>query len=226
MAEVLSSSTFDVILAGLNLRDRIASGDRPHLPTEQARLKGLLAGLGRGEERGDRSRGSGLQSYADRSTGAGGRDDRDFLGARYALVCWLDDILIEAGWREWDENKLEQSLYRTNIRYGNFWQQARLADADPAGEEAQAAYLLSVLLGFRGEVGESQERLREWVSSSKARITKRLGKEPSAVPEKAPVSDVPPLMGIERYRQMTRRLVGVVLLAIPIIAFLLLAWLR
>ena len=55
----------------------------------------------------------------------GGRSE--FLGIRYALTCWLDEMLIEAGWREWDENKLESALYRTNIRYGNFWQQARLA---------------------------------------------------------------------------------------------------
>ena len=60
-----------------------------------------------------------------------GQSDRGFLGMRYALACWLDEILIDAGWREWDENKLESALYRTNIRYSNFWNQARLADAIP-----------------------------------------------------------------------------------------------
>jgi len=216
MADVISTQVCDVLIAGMNLRDRVAGGDRPHLGSEQGKLKGLLAGLDRGDERSDRSM----------ATGDRDRGDRDFLGVRYALVCWLDDTMIEAGWREWDENKLEQSLYRTNIRYGNFWQQARIAESDPNGDDAQAAFLLCVLLGFRGEQGEIQERLREWVSATKGRITKRLGKEPSAVPEKAPISDVPPLLGIESYRKMTKRLVGVILVAVPVVAFLVLALMR
>jgi type VI secretion system protein ImpK len=144
----------------------------------------------------------------------------DFLGIRYALTCWLDEILIEAGWREWDENKLENSLYRTNIRYSNFWQQARLAEASPGASEAQEAFLLCVLLGFRGEMGESPEKLREWVQSTRHRVTRGLGKELPPLPEKAPVSDVPPLLGVEAYRKMTQRLVAGVLFAVPVTAFL------
>jgi type VI secretion system protein ImpK len=214
MAELLAPGILEVLVAGMNLRDRVVTGNRPHLGTEQGKLKALLNGLDRGTAR------------VDQSLGAQDRTEGDFLGVRYALVCWLDETMIEAGWREWDENKLEQSLYRTNMRYSNFWQQARLAEADPSGSESQTGFLLCVLLGFRGELGETPERLREWVSTSKARITKSLGKEPAALPEKAPISDVPPLVGIEKYRQMTKRLVAAVLIAVPLLAFLVLALLR
>src|SRR5262245_62353649 len=140
--------------------------------------------------------------------------DRGFLGMRYALACWLDEILIEAGWREWDENKLESALYRTNIRYSNFWSQARLADALPAAVDAQECFLLCVLLGFRGELGEQPDKLREWVSATRTRVTRGLGKDLPALPEKSPVTDVPPLLGIEKYRKMTQRLLAGGLVAV------------
>ena len=132
-------------------RDRVAGGDRPHLGTEQAKLKGMLGS-------GNAPAPWGGESDPTASIGVG-QSDRGFLGMRYALACWLDEILIDAGWREWDENKLESALYRTNIRYSNFWNQARLADAIPSAVEAQEVFLLCVLLGFRGEMGEQPEKL-------------------------------------------------------------------
>ncbi len=218
MREDLRKQTFDTLLAGLRLRDRVAAGDRPHLGSEQARLKAMLGSANQpapwgGDHDPNRSIGS-------ETPGSG------FLGIRYALTCWLDEILIDAGWREWDENKLESALYRTNIRYSNFWQQARLAEASPAAADAQEAFLLCVLLGFRGEMGETPERLREWVQSARSRVTRVLGKEVPPPPEKAPVSDVPPLLGVEGYRRMTQFLVGGVLFAVPVVAFLLVVLFR
>lgn len=218
MRDDLANQMQDILLHGLKLRDRVAAGDRPHLGTEQAKLKGLLGsasmpppwGAGTGHDAGA----SVAASVG--STHAG----REFLGIRYALACWVDEILIEAGWREWDENKLESSLYRTNIRYKNFWDQARLAEAIPSAADAQEAFLLCVLLGFRGEMGEQPEKLREWAQSTRSRVTRHLGKELPALPERAPVTDVPPLLGVEKYRAMTRRLVAGVLAAVLASAFL------
>ena len=42
MRDDLANQLHDVILHGLKLRDRVAAGDRPHLGTEQAKLKGML----------------------------------------------------------------------------------------------------------------------------------------------------------------------------------------
>jgi type VI secretion system protein ImpK len=211
MRDDLASQTFAVILHGLKLRDRVAAGDRPPIGTEQAKLKGLLGSA-------DQPSPWGSDHDPNRSMVAGA--DREFLGLRYALTCWLDEILIDVGWREWDENKLESALYRTNIRYRNFWQQARLAEASPSAVDAQEVYLLCVLLGFRGEMAETPDRLREWVQGARSRVTRTLGKELHPLPEKTPVSAVPPLLAIESYRRMTRRLVAGVLVAVPVAAFL------
>jgi type VI secretion system protein ImpK len=208
----LANQVHDILLYGLRLRDRVAAGDRPHLGSEQAKLKGML---------GSGSAPSPWGSETDPTASVGtGQADRAFLGMRYALTCWLDEMLIEAGWREWDENKLESALYRTNIRYSNFWNQARLAEAVPSAADAQEVFLLCVLLGFRGEMGEQPEKLREWVSAVRSRVTRGLGKELPALPEKSPVTDVPPLLGVEAYRKMTQRFVGGVLVAVLVGAFL------
>jgi type VI secretion system protein ImpK len=211
MRDDLAKQTFEILLHGLKLRDRVAAGDRPHLGTEQAKLKALL-----GSANQPPPWGSGHDPTTSVTTGG----NREFLGIRYALTCWLDEILIDAGWREWDENKLESALYRTNIRYSNFWQQARLAEAVPGGLDALEAFLLCVLLGFRGELGEDPGRLREWVHGTRTRVTRGLGKELPPLPEKTPVTDVPPLLGVEGYRRMTQRLVAGVLFAVPVVAFL------
>lgn len=212
MRDDLANQVHDILLYGLKLRDRVAAGDRPHLGTEQAKLKGMLGSANAPAPWG---------SESDPTASVGtGQADRSFLGIRYAITCWLDEVLIDAGWREWDETKLESALYRTNIRYSNFWSQARLADAIPSGLDAQEAFLLCVLLGFRGEMGEQPEKLREWVSATRSRVTRGLGKELPALPEKSPVTDVPPLLGIESYRKMTQRLVGGVLVAVLVVAFL------
>jgi type VI protein secretion system component VasF len=212
MRDEFTRQLYDVLLHGLKLRDRVAGGSRPELLTEQARLKSML-----GSSQSPAPWGGGSDPNRSISGSASGGD---FLGIRYALTCWLDEILIEAGWREWDENKLENALYRTNIRYSNFWQQARLAEASPAAAEALEAFLLCALLGFRGELGENPERLKEWVQSTRRRVTSGLGKELPPLPEKAPVSNVPPLLGVEGYRKMTQRLVAGVLFAVPVVAFL------
>ena len=169
MRDDLANQLHDVILHGLKLRDRVAGGDRPHLGTEQAKLKGMLGSANSPAPWG---------SESDPTASIGtGQSDRGFLGMRYALACWLDEILIDAGWREWDENKLESALYRTNIRYSNFWNQARLADAIPSGIDAQEVFLLCVLLGFRGEMGEQPEKLArmgvEHANARHARVSAR-----------------------------------------------------
>jgi type VI protein secretion system component VasF len=211
----LANQVYDVLLHGLKLRDRVAGGERPHLGTEQARLKSMLGSASSPPPWGG-------DHDPTKSTEAG-HAAREFLGIRYALTCWLDELLIDAGWREWDEHKLESALYRTNIRYSNFWGQARLAEAIPSAAEAQEVFLLCALLGFRGEMAETPERLREWVQTTRSRVTRHLGKELPPLPERAPVTDVPPLLGVEGYRRMTRRFVGGVLVAVLLTAFLVVA---
>jgi len=67
----------------------------------------------------------------------------------------------------------------------------------PSAADAQEVFLLCVLLGFRGEMSEQPEKMREWVSATRARVTRGLGKELPPLPERSPVTDVPPLVGVE-----------------------------
>jgi type VI protein secretion system component VasF len=210
MTPELADPTFAVFRRGLALRDRLAAGDRPNLAKAQAEFKGLLGG-------------NAAPPWGSSGGRAGHPADpaADFLGVRYALTCWLDEVMINAGWAEWEANGLEFALYRSNLRYSNFWTQARLAETAAGGPDAHEAFLWCVLLGFRGEMEHTPDNLREWVSVARARAVRHGGKEPAALPEKAPPTDPPPLYGEGAYRTAVRRLVVVGLAAVPVLAFLL-----
>ncbi len=218
MRDELAGPVYAVLLHGLHLRDRLGRGERPSLGTEQAKAKALLGPA-------DSPAPWGGGHDPTRSVGAS-ESGSGFLGVRYALACWLDEVMIDGGWREWDENKLESSLYRMNIRYSNFWAQARLAEASPAAADAELAFLLCAALGFRGELADAPDRFKEWVSAARARAVKAVGREPVAPPENVPVTDVPVLDGVERYRKMVSRLVAAVLVAVPVAAFLVVVLVR
>lgn len=219
MRDDIANLVYPVISHGLALKDRLASGDRPNIQTEQAALKGLL--------------GSATQSAPWGSDGAPvmasmapGRAAGGFLGIRYALTCWLDEIFVDSVWGgEWNEQKLEQALYHSNLRYEKFWDQARLAEAMP-GSDAHEAFLLCVLLGFRGRLGEDGNALRSWVETARTRIGKTQGSGAPTVPEAAMEPDVRVLPWVDRYQQMTRICSVGLLALVPIFAFLIVMLLR
>jgi type VI secretion system protein ImpK len=197
MRDDIASLVYPVIGHGLRLKERVTRGERPNILNEQAALKGLL--------------GSATQSSPWGTDGApittsvapGGRST-SFLGIRYALTCWLDEIFVESPWQaEWNEQKLEQALYHSNLRYEKFWDQARLAEAMP-GSDAHEAFLLCVLLGFRGKLGEDARLLREWVETARVRIGKTQSTPAPSVPESQMEANVPLLSWVDRYQQMTR----------------------
>src|SRR5436190_10945239 len=80
MRDDLARQTYDTLLHGLKLRDRIAAGDRPHLGTEQAKLKSML-----GTSQAPAPWGGGADPTRTVDSGS----NPDFLGIRYALTCWL-----------------------------------------------------------------------------------------------------------------------------------------
>jgi type VI secretion system protein ImpK len=213
----LAHQTLQVLLHGLDLREKVRAGARPSVNQEQAKFKSLLGASNAPAPWGTAAHDPNSSLSPDRAGGGGG----EFLGIRYALTCWLDELLIDAGWREWDNAKLELALYRTNVRYHNFWQQDRLGEAIPEAADAKEAFLLCVLLGFRGEMADTPDALKEWVTAAKGRVTRQMGKEPPAPPEQPPVTDVPPLTGIQAFKGMTRWLLLGGLVAIPATVLLL-----
>src|SRR5262245_55776797 len=56
-----------------------------------------------------------------------------FLGIHYALACWLDETFIgDSPWRQqWNDRKLETTLFGTNERATEFWRQAERAQSRP-----------------------------------------------------------------------------------------------
>jgi type VI secretion system protein ImpK len=72
--------------------------------------------------------------------------------AKYALVCWIDEVLIEAPWEGapwWAENILERQIFRTRLRNQEFYKQAAEAAAH-SQRDALEVFYLCVVLGFRG----------------------------------------------------------------------------
>jgi type VI secretion system protein ImpK len=215
MREDVANLVFPVIRYGLDLRARLLRGERPSLPAEQATLKRLLGAPTQSPPWGSDS--PGIQQST-----AGGRGE--FLGIRYALTCWLDEIMVDSPWgHEWNEQKLEQSLYRTNLRFEKFWEQAALAESLP-GHDAAEAFFWCVMLGFRGKYGDDPAPLRHWVENARARIAKAQGTSAPAVPEGLMEAAVPVLPWIDRYQQMVRIVVIGLLILVPIAAFLLVQW--
>jgi len=72
--------------------------------------------------------------------------------AKYALVCWIDEVLVDAPWEEsawWANNVLEFELFSTSDRYHQFYTKAIEAGTH-ARRDALEVFYLAVVLGFRG----------------------------------------------------------------------------
>jgi type VI secretion system protein ImpK len=72
--------------------------------------------------------------------------------ARFAVVAWIDEMLVEAPWdgrQWWKENVLTFELFRTRERATLFFARAKQALATP-GRDALEVFYVCVVLGFRG----------------------------------------------------------------------------
>jgi type VI secretion system protein ImpK len=224
MRQEIANLVYPIISFAVRLKERLDRGEAPDFASEQATLKRLL--LSDAEARqwadfgGDESTGTG-SSMEIRLDELSRRDSGRFFGIRYALVCWLDELFIlNSPWKsQWNEQKLEVDLYRTNDRAWRFWEQASMAAARPAGD-AQEVFFLCVMLGFRGEYREQRDKLGAWVAAAKGRAAKIRGQEWPYSLEVTPPTRVPPLHARDRFQRMVLT-AGVVFLGlVPMLAFL------
>jgi type VI secretion system protein ImpK len=185
MHALINDLVYPVLTYGLLLKERLDRGETLDLATEQSRLIGLLQS----------------DTEARRYPEYGG--DGSFLGIRYALVCWLDEIFIlGSSWeKRWNENKLETALYGTNVRAEKFWSQAKFARTRSGGD-ALEAFFLCVMLGFRGAAREDLVGLRAWIDEAKAQFGKGSGAEWSAPSQGNLPTEIRPLRGRDRLRRM------------------------
>jgi type VI secretion system protein ImpK len=215
MREELANLVHPVLTTGLGLKARLERGEAPALEAEQAALSGLLLGdreaarwpdFG-GDRVDERSASEGLPA---------------FLGVRYALVCWLDEMFVlDSPWSDrWNEHKLEVQLYASNDRAWKFWDQARLAAARPTAD-ALEAFFLCVMLGFSGELGEDPPRLAEWIAATRQQLSQARARDWPTPPAREPVTRVPPLTGRARLRNMLFVAAAALLALVPVVAFVL-----
>jgi type VI secretion system protein ImpK len=214
MREDIANLVYPVLQYGIRLKELLASNDPPDFRTAQKTILALLQ-----TPTGDRDFvGDGQINLGDP---ASMRADF-FLGVRYPLVCWLDEIFIaDSPWKtEWTENKLEQAIFGTNDRAWKFWDQARRAETRP-GTDALEVFYLCVMLGFRGDLEGMPDKLKTWRETTESQLKKGRESEWPAPPEGRPGTFVPPLLG-EKRRQKMALLAGIMLLLlIPVGVFLL-----
>lgn len=225
MQPMLADTVHAVIQHGLALKQRLEDDADAVLDVEQAVLKDLLLAENEavrvpeyGPDR-DRPRGKFGKSSARPADLA----QSDFLGVRYALVCWLDELFTQddSPWAaDWNEQKLEVELYGTNDRSWRFWQQAQLAQARTA-DDALEVFYLCVMLGFRGDLRSRDQQLRQWAASARHRLGQVSEIEwPYASQLNVPIP-AQPLHGRRRLQQMVM-IAGLTLVAVvPCIVFLL-----
>jgi type VI protein secretion system component VasF len=201
MNDELTRHTLSVLDYGLKLKERLAT-EHLLIDSEIARLKQML--WGEGAVRGH-------PDYGDNLPRPVMPDSREFLGVRYALACWLDEIFISdptCAWADqWKEKALEPEVYGgAQERAWRFWTQAELAEKRP-GAEALEAYLWCVMLGFRGD-----PRLvnpAEWVERVRRRVLAARQQEVRLPADLNLRTNVPALRGRDRFRTAARVLVVV-----------------
>jgi type IV/VI secretion system ImpK/VasF family protein len=216
--ERLAKHVYDILTYGLSLKDRLDKGDRPQFEVEIDRMKGMLWGdseLGRNPVYAGTVAAPNQQALRNSMRGYG-PGSNEFLGVRYALCCWLDEIFIEdspAWTQKWREMTMEVAFFGgTQERAWRFWEQAVAAEKRP-DNDAVEAYLWCVMLGFRGS--PSSVDPVTWTERVKKRILAPLEKEFPAPPDQAFPSDAYPRRGRSRFAGMVR--IGGIVAAVAVI---------
>lgn len=118
-----------VFIRVLGLLERIARGENPSPQNERARIRDDLL-------------------HAEAVAGKG----EEWQLAKYALVCWIDEVLIDAPWEGrtwWPNNILEFEAFHSSVAFERFYHQAGKASTLD-GKDALEVFYLCVVLGFRG----------------------------------------------------------------------------
>ncbi len=94
-------------------------------------------------------------------------DESEWRLAKYALVAWIDEMLIGHAWsgsKWWSNNALEAQLFQTRLCSVRFFELAKEA-ATVYQRDALHVFYHCVILGFRGMYGTSGEPLELAINS-------------------------------------------------------------
>lgn len=171
------ATAFDpVLLELLGLFERAAEGTAGPAEQEQARVR---AALDRGAAR------------------LPGTRAKDWELAGYAVAALADEILIvEIAWPGqpwWENHALEMAAFGKRERATRFFDRAEQA-AGLANRDALEAFMLAVVLGFKGKFRDQPDALANWLRRQEQLVKPGQGRLslPDAAPE---LSGAPPLSG-------------------------------
>ena len=188
MTPSFTQLVYPLITYALDLKEQLEKGATP-VPDFESAQRELLTRLRSEVE---------ARRFADY-----GGDGAAFLGARYALTCWLDEIFIaHSPWSSiWNDRKLEVKLYGTNERAWKFWDQVDIVLRKPTAEralttpglDAVETVFLCIVLGFRGKYLENPSRIRDYLDEMRPQITRGESWQPPA--DRGVTTNVEPLAG-------------------------------
>ncbi len=221
MREDNATVVYPVLLRALEIVKRLGRGETLSFEVEQAGLRTML--LNELEARRLPEFGGDSEPLGYRAPTTVSQAERHrFLGIRYALACWLDELFVNhTTWDGlWNEQKLEMELYGSNDRSWKFWEQAQLAEKRTAND-ALESFFLCAELGFRGDLADEPAKLEAWLTSVRTQLGRTQAQPWVAPPEREPTTNVPPLRGRDRL-QKTLLIGGVLLLLlIPVLTLFL-----
>ncbi len=172
-----------VLLHVLGLLERIGRDERPSPQEERLQIVALL-------------------DQAEAIVGVG----QEWELAKYGLVSWIDEVLLETPWdgRDWwGNNVLEVELFNSRLCNERFYTRAQEASTLPRRDALEVFYVC-VVLGFRGLYRDSElaamltqsiglpENLDSWARQTALAI--RLGQgRPALAGPRSEVQGAPPL---------------------------------
>jgi type VI secretion system protein ImpK len=119
---------------------------------------------------------------------AGSREQAsDFAAAKYALIYWIDELLINSTWShatDWREHILEWDFYRERLGGEKFYDKAREAETLPR-TDALEVFFLCVALGFQGKYTHNLFELQKWAERVYGRIASASQPPDRFLPEEA-----------------------------------------
>jgi type VI secretion system protein ImpK len=175
-----------VFLHVFGLLDRLGRGVQPSPEEERLRMRGLI-------------------DQADAIWG----HTPDAELAKYAIVSWIDEMLVaEAPWQGsewWKNNSLEWEYFKTQDRSEQFYVKAKEASS-LRRKDALEVFYVCVVMGFRGlyrdlnraasfsEVLQLPPDLDTWARQAAMSIQLKLGRPPISEVS-VPIEGAPPLNG-------------------------------
>ncbi len=171
------------------------------------RVLGLLERIDRGENPSAEDERLHVRGFLDQAEARLGQRE-DWRLAKYALVAWIDEVLIDAPWSNrgwWENNTLEFELFTTHERANEFYLKAKEASA-LSSKDALEVFYVAVVLGFRGvyrnpddastlsDLFQLPPDLESWAKQTALSIQLGQGRPPMSE-ESIAIEGAPPLEG-------------------------------